>query len=63
MFARTKFAARGEAPASGTSAADAEMLGTARRGAEFKVAAASHNMLLHTPRARRASRRQLASQS
>ena len=36
----------------GTSAADAEMLGTARRGAEFKVAAASHNMLLISPESR-----------
>ena len=48
----TKFAAAGEAPASGTAAADAEMLGTARRGAEFKVAAASHNMLLISPESR-----------
>ena len=47
-----KFAAASEAPASGTSAADAEMLGTARRGAEFKVAAASHNMLLISPESR-----------
>ena len=44
-----KFAAAGEAPASRTSAADAVMSATARRGAKSKVPAASHNMLLRIP--------------